>query len=150
MKIAALLFNILLILAVLSCTNNEQQIKTGIAANSRPSLDTSRYTIILQDTVLKVGSEEVQLLYQILNNIIDSLNKARGRKIDISEYKFQIVPVKSMGTQKICWVNSFCNGGTTNWKTEIYQVEDGGICFFNTKINLTTLTYFNLVVNSSA
>jgi len=150
LKIAALPCYILLILATFSCSSNQKKLKSAIGAVNQTSLDTSRYTIIPEDTTVQVNNEEVQSIYHILTNVIDSLNKARDRKINPAEYKFQIVPLKSVNAQKIFWVNCFCNGGALNWKTQIYQVKDGGMCFFNTRVNLTTLTYSNLVVNSSA
>lgn len=114
-------------------------------------LDTSRYTVILKDTSVKVSNQEVQSIYAILKQIISSINKTRAEssQIDIARYKFQIVPLKSNTGQKTFWINSFCNGGSANWKVELYQVADGGKCFFNAKVNLTNSTYFDLIVNSS-
>ncbi len=47
-------------------------------------------------------------------------------------------------------MNSFCTTLDNRWKTEFILVDDGGNCFFNFKINLTTKKYYELNVNGKA
>jgi hypothetical protein len=152
MKILLLFFWVLLSLLIISCTDSQQKPNENEITNNSFVLDTSRYSIILKDTLTKVSNDEVQSIYKVLKRIIDSINKAHINRspIDIARYKFQVVPLKSKGVQKLFWVNSFCDSENLKWKEEIYLAKDGGECFFNTKINLTNLTYFDLVVNDSA
>jgi hypothetical protein len=141
---------LILLMTIISCTSNRQNPEAVNTPNNQVILDTRRYTIISEDTTFKVSNDDVQLTYQVLKNVVDSLNKHRNKPLDISQYRFQTVPLPSKNGQRVFWVNSFCNGGDQNWKTQIYQVEDGGKCFFNIKIDLTTMTYFDLFVNSLA
>ena len=69
--------------------------------------------------------------------------------IDLTKYKRQIIAVTNDKGEKEVWVNCFCNDANY-WKKEIVQVMDGGKCFFNFKINLTTKKYFDLRVNGEA
>ena len=52
--------------------------------------------------------------------------------------------------EKEVWINGFCNTWDKNWKTEIILVHDGGNCYFNLKINLTSGECFEISVNGYA
>lgn len=70
--------------------------------------------------------------------------------IDLKRYNQQFVAVINKLGEKEVWVNCFCITSSNNWKREIFQVKDGGNCFFNLKINLTKKTYYDLSVNREA
>ena len=40
--------------------------------------------------------------------------------------------------EKEIWINGFCDNKGTDWKKEIIFVFDGGNCFFEIRLNLTT------------
>ena len=60
-------------------------------------------------------------------------------------------PIQKNNGQKEVWVNCFCQlSGDNKWKTEVVHVADGGNCYFNFKINLTTKTCYDFAVNGVA
>jgi len=67
--------------------------------------------------------------------------------IDTSRYKFQIVAALNDTNERIVWVNAFCDYNEKNWRTDIVATKDGGICYFNSSINLTTLHIIHFDVN---
>jgi hypothetical protein len=73
-------------------------------------------------------------------------------KIDLKgrDYKKQLMVVTNLKGEKEVWVNCFCDDWDKAWRTEILMVHDGGPCYFNLKINLTTKTFFDLEVNGFA
>lgn len=95
-----------------------------------------------------------------MTNYNDSLDKAQKsfdkggklRSIDLQKYNYrtQLIAVRNKNGEKEVWVNSFCEiWGGERWKTQIMSVDDGGSCYFNFKINLTTKKYYNLEVNGT-
>lgn len=78
-----------------------------------------------------------------------NLDKSRF-VIDPSSYKRQFVPVLNAKGEKEVWVNCFCEDNFDDWRKEVVQVEDGGKCFFNVKINLSKKTWYDLRVNGEA
>jgi hypothetical protein len=72
--------------------------------------------------------------------------------IDFMKYKYrrQYVCVTSKDRQKEVYINCFCETMGVDWKNKLIQVEDGGNCFFNLKINLNTKRYFDIFVNGYA
>lgn len=109
--------------------------------------------------------DEISIIEAVLKKCVDSMNVVAEKKytelkkqdpstiketIDIQNYKRQFVSVIT-DKGKIVWVNCFCDASwATNWDTEILQVFDGGNCFFNLKIDLTTKRYFDVIVNGQA
>jgi basic membrane lipoprotein Med (substrate-binding protein (PBP1-ABC) superfamily) len=65
-------------------------------------------------------------------------------------YKRQYVCVTNKDGQKVVYVNCFCETIGVDWKSTLIQVEDGGNCFFNLKINLNTKKYYDFFVNGYA
>ena len=58
-------------------------------------------------------------------------------QIDLSgrNYKRQLVADKNDKGQKEVWVNYFCSHANVPWKKQLLNVEDGGSCFFEFKLN---------------
>lgn len=73
-------------------------------------------------------------------------------KIDLKNknYKKQLIAVTNAKGEKEVWVNCFCDDWDRKWQTEILSVHDGGPCYFNLKINLTTKKMYELGVNGFA
>jgi hypothetical protein len=72
-------------------------------------------------------------------------------ELKLNGFRRQYVPVINESGEKEIWVNFFCNNWQSEkWKTEIIDVDDGGNCFFNLKINLTTKKYSDLRINGYA
>ena len=70
--------------------------------------------------------------------------------IDLTRYKRQYVATMNSKGEKEVWINCLCNTHDLNWRTERIEVKDGGNCFFNLKINLTTGQYFEIMVNGDS
>jgi hypothetical protein len=76
----------------------------------------------------------------------------KQRSIDLKKYNYrkQVIAVTNKNGHKEVWVNCFCEiWDGYRWKSQIMSVEDGGRCYFNFKIDLTTKKYYNLEVNGT-
>ena len=96
---------------------------------------------------------EIPLLERLINTAIGEYNlEAKGGLvIDDREYRVQLIAVLNEKGEKEVWVNCFCPGSIfKGWRKAIVEVDDGGSCFFNLKINLTTKEYYDLAVNGMA
>jgi len=73
-------------------------------------------------------------------------------KIDLKgrAYRKQLVAVTNSKGEKEVWVNCFCDDWDTSWRTQIVMLDDGGPCYFNCKLNLTTKKVCDLIVNGFA
>ncbi len=67
--------------------------------------------------------------------------------IDTSRYKFQIVAAINGKNEREVWINAFCKDNEKKWRKEIIAIKDGGICYFNSVINLTTKQILYFTVN---
>ncbi len=70
--------------------------------------------------------------------------------IDLKLYKRQYVLAFNDKGEKEVWVNCFCDWHGVNWRKYIITVADGGICYFNLRINLSTKEYYYVMVNGDA
>lgn len=70
--------------------------------------------------------------------------------LDKEEYRKQLVAVVNSKGEKEVWVNCFCGNGGELWRTQIVVVFDGGPCYFDFKLNLTTKKVYDLTVNGVA
>jgi len=68
--------------------------------------------------------------------------------LPLQKYKRQYVAVMNKNRQKVVWINFFCTAENKSWKKEIIVVQDGGVCYFNVKVNLTKKATFQLYINS--
>lgn len=95
------------------------------------------------------NSEEFEQLDKLIIKAVEQYNMKplpNGKTLDLSEYKFQYVPVINANKEKEVWVNAFCNAYDIDWKKQIVDVDGGGNCFFNLKINLSksSISEFNI------
>ena len=70
--------------------------------------------------------------------------------IDLVHYKRQYLATINSKGEKEVWVNCFCGEWDIDSRTSPVLVMDGGNCYFNLKINLTTGQYYELMVNGEA
>jgi len=69
--------------------------------------------------------------------------------LQLKENKRQYIPIINPKGEKEIWVNFFCREiDYIDWKKIPMIITDGGKCFFNIKVNLTTKTYSKLYMNS--
>jgi len=85
------------------------------------------------------------------NKSLTKNNKERSIDLEKYEYYKQIIAVENKKGEKEVWVNCFCyTWDHISWRKEILMVQDGGNCYFNFKINLSTRVFYNLIVNGVA
>lgn len=70
--------------------------------------------------------------------------------ITLERYKRQYIAMLNEKGEKVVWINCVCGSSNDSWKKSIIMVLDGGNCYFNLKINLTTKEYFEFMVNGYA
>lgn len=122
-----------------------------IFKNAKPTSLTELEINKIED-ILKVAINEYNLK---LEKYFQTENeKYPKNKRDISKFQLvlnkhlrQYVPVINQKGEKEIWVNFFCDSMYTDWKNHIVKVFDGGNCYFNIKVNLTTNSYSKLIVN---
>lgn len=101
---------------------------------------------------------EFVVIDSLLKQCVDKYNKEQAIRyrnsspekaflIDLSTHKRQYVAMINEKGEKLVWVNCFCSAGDRNWKKELISVLDGGVCYFNLKINLAINSYYELLVN---
>ena len=119
-----------------------------------PFENTSNWTLFKNCKPSNLTNTDITEIEQILIKCIDNYNTEPEQKkgnidntINLASYKRQYVPVINEKEEKEVWINCFCNDWDRDWKKGIIQVLDGGKCYFNLKINLTTKTYYDLIVN---
>jgi hypothetical protein len=114
-------------------------------------------------------TDELQEIETILNKCVNDYNPDQQRRfkemndkhspykhnqknfiIDLTRYKRQYVAIINSKGEKEVWINCFCRTGSQDWKKNIISVLDGGNCYFNLKVNLTTGQYYELMVNGDA
>jgi hypothetical protein len=166
---------ILLIYCLISCGQiNSKQTKLGLL-----KVDTSIIAILPYDKTDKwlfkdcnpteLTSKDIDDIEMILTKCIDEYNPEQEKQfidinskhpefkldrnnfiIDLKRYKRQYIAVINSKGEKEVWINCFCSAWSGNWKAQQIQVEDGGNCFFNLKINLKTRNYYDFSVNGEA
>ena len=96
-----------------------------------------------------LSADEIKQIQSLTNKAISEYNKqTKWGKID-KNYKVQLVAIINEKGEKEVWINCFC-GSMVDWRKDIVYVDDGGSCFFNLKINLSTGRAYDLAVNGVA
>lgn len=130
--------------------------------------DASQYWVFKECKPADLTNNDLKQIETILNECIKDYNPEREIQfqeindkhpelkldkknfvIDLTLYKRQYVAVLNSKGEKEVWVNCFCSNGNENWKENLVFVKDGGNCYFNLKINLTTGKYCELIVNGN-
>lgn len=163
-------------LAVILVSCSEHATK-GTYDYDKLNYDTSRIAIFKWDTTgfdfpknsepLPLIQEDVKTIDSLLRISVDSFNKNQTAHlkelndafdnkvkpedflINLKEYKRQYLPYVDNNGQKIVWVNCFCTRWRSyeRWRKYLIIIEDGGPCYFNVKVNLTTKDYHDFYAN---
>jgi hypothetical protein len=133
------------------------------------STDTSRYAILKPDSTpnyifdksykpATLSDADIIQIEKLIDKKVSEVNdevKATGHfkseyiKNPQKFYKQFIAVINSKGEKEV-WVNCCCTiYNRSDWKTQILLVLDGGSCFFNLKINLSSNTVYDLMINGS-
>lgn len=96
--------------------------------------------------------KELNDLESIIQKTINQHNdKASARwKLNPEGYKRQYIAILNESGEKEVWINFFCETFWTEeqWRNHPNEVDDGGTCFFNLKVNLNKRTSSDLRINS--
>jgi len=131
--------------------------------------DTSKYAIFKleddpstfdkSDKSASLSNDEISLIERIMDKEIAKINK-QYKKTQHAKFNYvgnpqkyykQIIPIINSKGEKVVWVNCLCTvSNEPDWKTRLIGMLDGGSCYFNCKINLTTHKFYNLMVNGVA
>jgi len=119
--------------------------------NSQPAKLTNRDLITI-DSLLKVCIEkhnlEQEIKFKEFNTKNPNNNMLKSNfTIDLKKYRRQYIAAIDIKSEKQVWVNCFCDEWDTNSRKYPKIVMDGGNCYFNLKINLTTKNYYSLIAN---
>lgn len=95
-----------------------------------------------------LNENNIQLIDSLLKKCVSE--KENVLSINLKEYKRQYIAVTNEKGEKEVWINCFCGSWSASSKKGIFIVLDGGDCFFNLKINLTTKIYYDFTVNGDA
>ena len=122
--------------------------------NGKPT-ELTKDELLKIETVLKrcidnYNSDQNKLFNDIDRQHPEYINSKKNSSIDLTLYKRQYVAAINYIGQKEIWVNCFCDTWGRDWKKYLISVKDGGNCYFNLKINLTTGQYYELRVNGDA
>lgn len=96
-----------------------------------------------------LSGPDIKLIETLANQAIAAYNSSeKYQRIENENYKVQLIAVINEKGEKEVWVNGFCSTfGDENWRKSTLVVNDGGSCYFNLKINLTTKRCYDLGVN---
>jgi hypothetical protein len=121
-------------------------------------VDTAYYWLFKDAIDVDLTNSNIQMVDKLLNECIKKHNDQQDSTkkfyefIDLKKYKRQYIPfINSKGEKKV-HVNCFCisDWNLNGWKKSLVLVDDGGSCFFNVTINLTTNKYEELYINGYA
>jgi len=131
--------------------------------------DSSLYGFGKDCNQIELTTNDLAIIETLLKKCIDEYNPEKEKEfnevnsshpeynyskmnfvIDLKRYKRQYIPMINNSGEKVVWINCFCNTWDKNWKNDLIIVMDGGNCYFNLKINLTTGKYYDLMVNGEA
>jgi hypothetical protein len=76
----------------------------------------------------------------------NSTKNPNGDLLKLIKYKRQFIPVKTKSGEKVVFANYFCSA-PDNWRKELYEIKDGGNCYFQLYVNLKNNDYKNFSVN---
>jgi hypothetical protein len=105
---------------------------------------------ILKQCISDYSSEQKKSFEEIKKKPPKYKRNRYGASMGLSQYKRQYVPSINAKGEKEVWVNCFCGHWDSKWKEKIIRVEDGGSCYFNVTVNLTTGKYYEFKVNGVA
>ena len=127
------------------------------------SIDTSQYAVVKYDDRYQIfhnampasiSTEEIDTVLNLLKDGISKYNNSTKKNDlmirNMHQYKIQLVPVLNIRGEKEIWVNGLCEVSGNSWKHQIIYVLDGGNCYFNAKINLTTKKVYEIGIHGFA
>lgn len=131
-------------------TNNTFKLFKTVTETELTSEDIEKIEFILLDFLNDYNPKQERVYNDIIEKNPNSKIDKRHFIIDLGRYKRQYYATTNEKGEKEIWVNCFCDTWDKNWKEDLIFVFDGGNCYFNLKINLTTKEYYDVMVNGDA
>ena len=161
-----------LILFFTNCTDKKIEGQKESTKPEKIQIDTSKIAVLKYDVSFFVSNDQSKpanlseddliKVEKILHNFISDYNAEQNSKspeskritehflINLNRYKRQYFALLNAKGEKEIWINCFCKDNSLDWKTEKVIVKDGGNCYFNLKVNLTTEAYYEVHINGNA
>lgn len=134
---------------------------------SHSTVDTSHYVILNYDSSVNMAMDikfdkveattlsvtEVNDMEQLIDSSYQEYNRNNPHRQlfgPLSAYRRQYVAVINGKGQKEVWINFFCSSFGADWKHQVLIVDDGGVCFFQLRINLSNRKAGELLPNGVA
>jgi hypothetical protein len=119
---------------------------------------------LLKECIAKYNVEEEVRFKEMCNKYPQYAPNIRCDSIEITRYWRQYIVVTNQQGEKETFINFFCNQPediiedgdeirfvpSDRWKSGLVIVEDGGSCYFQIKINLSTKKWYDFGVNGVA
>lgn len=152
---------------LLSCRQTGQFNGKGTKSKISPN-DTSLIAVLPFDTTQNwlfngakpdvLSKSDFATIESLMSKCITTYNKEQEKiykenkptknyLLDFKNIKRQYIAVINNKGEREVWINCFCDDFHTKWREEILMVKDGGVCYYNLKVNLTNKKYYNLIVN---
>jgi hypothetical protein len=112
--------------------------------------DLKQIEIILSDCISEYNSNQKKQFDNITSKSPNQKFQLFDFVIKLENYKRQYVPVIHENGEKEIWINCFCDHWDQDWQKKFIEVEDGGNCYFQLKINLTKKIFYDFMVNGNA
>ena len=128
--------------------SNEKKIK--IDTSKIAVLKTEKYYGFEGFGSASLDNSEILLAEKLLKKSVAKYNKGNNwSSINLKKYNRQYVAGINPKSEKIIYINCYCEPNATNWREELSDIMDGGNCFFTLTINLTLQLAEELDVNGS-
>ncbi|MFZ6013415.1 MAG: hypothetical protein ACOYXT_23940 [Bacteroidota bacterium] len=122
---------------ILDFKNLPENVRSSLFSKEFVGFDLSEHDIITSELLLK--------------SQIAKFNENAPSRIELEKYGRQYVGVKSPAGEIIVYINCFCNPNEfSDKKKTLIKVFDGGVCYFELKINLSKGKIFDFATNGSA
>jgi hypothetical protein len=133
-----------------SSTNNTFKLFKTVTETELTSEDFLKIETILKKCVEEYNPEQERQFKEINDKHPEYKLDKKNFIIDLTRYKRQYMATINSKGEKEIWINCFCGQWDKHSRTSPVIVMDGGNCYFNLKINLTTEQYYELMVNGDA
>jgi hypothetical protein len=100
-----------------------------------------------------LNNEEISKIDSLLRSCMKENSQLKNR--NSNNYYKQCIATKNLNNEVIVWINCLCYESGFNKRNEFQRqvidgIKDGGVCFFQVKMNLTKRTYFDLSIHGDA
>ena len=163
-----IVFILMLVMSIISCTGNNFK-KTDYGDLNMEPIEDIDYVVFPYDlnndkfifnngkpTELTAADiENINIILEmVVKNYNNNIKESWEKEINLKNYKKQFIPIINENGEKEIYINCFFHDKSINdyfdWKKELIFVCDGGNNYFQLKVNLKKMTYYDFMVNGYA